>query len=81
MSKGSPLIAIRLPGDSLQQLDDLIAANNAIKRGEPWTRSSWIRDCVVDKVFHQWRARFKAGVLKADVADRLFGVEESNKDS
>jgi hypothetical protein len=81
MSKGSPLIAIRLPGDSLQQLDELIAANNATKQGEPWTRSSWVRDCVVDKVFHQWRARFKTGVVKADVFDQLFGVDDEHKDS
>ncbi len=75
MSKGSPLIAIRLPGDSLEKLDQLIADNNACKLGELWTRSSWIRDCVVDKVFHQWRGRFRRGVLKADVFDKLFRAD------
>jgi hypothetical protein len=81
MSKGSPLIALRLPGETLAMLDQLIEKNNRSKRGEPWTRSSWLRDCIIDKVFHQFRARFRTTFEKVEVHEALIAGELFNKDS
>lgn len=81
MSKGSPLISLRLPGETLRMLDLLIDRNNYSKNTEPWTRSSWVRDCVIDKVFHQFRAKFGGSVAKKQIAERLMSGELWNKDS
>lgn len=59
MSKGSPIITFRLVEDDLEILEETVERNNETRKQEPWTRSSWIRAAIVERLRHQERAKNK----------------------
>lgn len=57
MSKGTPVITIRIPPGVVQQIDEIAKQSINRKATEPWTRSSWIMQAIVDKLDHVRRGR------------------------
>lgn len=56
-SKGSRIIPIRLPSDLLDQVDKAVQGSELRRKGEPWTRSSFIRRAIEEKLAHAARSR------------------------
>ena len=57
MTKGSPIIPIRIQPNLLDQINRAINNANANRRLEPYSRSSWILAAIQDKLAHLARAR------------------------
>ncbi len=57
MSKGSPIIPIRIEHALLHCLDTEIAKVNRTRKYEPYTRSSFILAAIKDKLKHLFRSR------------------------
>jgi len=57
MSKGSQIIPVRIPEDLLAVVQQTIQSANSKRRHEPYTVSSWIRQCVAEKLSHLKRSK------------------------
>jgi hypothetical protein len=57
MSRGNPITLLRLPPDLLRLIDEEVIRQNAFRPGEPYTRSSWIRQALKERLDHLARAR------------------------
>jgi hypothetical protein len=57
MSAGSQIIPVRLAAELLDDMDEAIAAANCSRRAEPYTRSSWLRAVVREKLAKLERGR------------------------
>lgn len=57
MSKGSPIIPLRLNEIHLREIDAAIKATNKRRSLAPYTRSSWIRAAIEDRLQHIQRSR------------------------
>jgi len=60
MSKGSPIVPVRIPTSLLETIDAEIAKVNLHWNVIPYTRSTWIIAAIKDKLKHANRSR-KAG--------------------
>jgi hypothetical protein len=49
MSRGSPLVSIRIPAELLEQVDQKVT-RSATRRDVPWTRSSFIVAAIEEKL-------------------------------
>jgi hypothetical protein len=56
MSRGSPIVPIRIPVDLLAQVDAYVARSAHTRPGEPYTRSSWIIKAIEDRIAHARRS-------------------------
>lgn len=56
-NRGSPLVALRIPKQLLQQIDKQIESCNRTRREEPYTRSSFIIAALVERFEKYGRAR------------------------
>lgn len=59
MSKGSPIIPVRVPADLLAQVDEFIARTADKRPDGAFTRTSFILKCVADKLAHIYRSNRK----------------------
>lgn len=59
MSKGSPVIRVRVPAELKAAMANAIEQANAYTRDEPYTGSSWIRKAIADKLNHLQRRRLQ----------------------
>lgn len=57
MSKGSPIIPIRINQIDLDRINAAIAQVNKRRRFAPYTRSSWIMSAIQDKLAHMTRGQ------------------------
>lgn len=57
MSKGSPIITLRIPAELLANVQVVVAETGANCKGEPWNLTTWILQAIKDKLAHQQRAR------------------------
>jgi hypothetical protein len=57
MSKGSPVVPVRIPAELLAVIDATVSRVNVKTRGEPYTRSSWILAAIRDRLAHMERAK------------------------
>lgn len=57
MSKGSPIVPIRIPPDLLGEMERVIAARNVVTRGEPWTRTGFVISAIREKLLKMERSR------------------------
>lgn len=56
MSKGSPVIRARVERDLYAQIQEAIRRANATTAEEPYSESSWVRKCILDRLAHLERA-------------------------
>lgn len=59
MSKGNPIVPIRIPKDLLDKLDEAMFFSGERRREGEWTRSSWIIQAIKDKLAHRARSNNK----------------------
>lgn len=59
MSKGNPIVPIRLDPVLVAQIDDVIARTADTRRDGPYTRSSFIVKAILDKLAHIHRSNRK----------------------
>lgn len=57
MSKGSPIVPVRIPEATLNAMEDTIECRNANSREAPWTRSEFINIAIREKVKKMHRSR------------------------
>lgn len=57
MSKGSPVVPIRIPATLLERIETQIAESNPRRKGEPWTRSAFILSAIEEKLAKMERSR------------------------
>lgn len=57
MSKGSRIITLRLPPELEARVMETIESNNRHRREEEWTITSWVIDCIREKLRHQSAAQ------------------------
>lgn len=57
MSKGSPIVPIRIPAELLALVDEQIASSNTRRGDEPWTRSAFIIAAIKEKLDKMERSR------------------------
>jgi hypothetical protein len=50
MSRGSPLVTIRIPAELLGLVDEIVARSAATRRDGPWTRSSFFVRAIEEKL-------------------------------
>jgi hypothetical protein len=50
MSRGSPLVSIRIPAELLELVDQAVARSADTRRDGPWTRSSFILAAIEEKL-------------------------------
>jgi hypothetical protein len=60
MSRGSPLLTIRIPTELLGLVDDAVARSVHTRRDGPWTRSSFINKAIQEKIAKMARSSGKA---------------------
>jgi hypothetical protein len=59
MSRGNPIVQMRVDDEFLQRIDEAIESRNKHSREAPWTRSDWLRQAVLDKLSHIARSKGK----------------------
>lgn len=59
MSKGSKIVPVRVPPLFLAAIDAAIVEANKNRKGEPYTRSSWILSACSSKLDHNSRGKKK----------------------
>jgi Arc/MetJ-type ribon-helix-helix transcriptional regulator len=69
-SRGSPVVPIRIPPDLLRRIDEAIASNNAVRPGEAYDRSEWIRKAIEERLAKQARGRRKGRGRATAAADQ-----------
>lgn len=57
MSKGSPMVPIRIPAELFQRIEAQIALTNVFARDEEYTVSSWLRKAAEEKLAKMIRSR------------------------
>lgn len=57
MSKGSPVITLRIPQDMLDEMDSAIGSANWHSKIEPYRRASWIKAAIKQKLDHIKRSK------------------------
>lgn len=57
MSKGSPIVLLRVKQEVLDQIDAAVARSVDTRHDEPYTRSSWIMSAILAKLDHPARAK------------------------
>lgn len=57
MSKGSPVVTLRVPEEELARLDAAILACNSRRKGTPWSRTDFIMAAVREKLAKMARSR------------------------
>ena len=50
MSKGSPVVTVRIPDELLELMDEIIARSAATRKESPWSRSSFIIAAIEEKI-------------------------------
>lgn len=60
MAKGSPVVAVRIPTELLELIDDVIVRSAATRKDGPWTRSSFIIAAIEEKLDKMARSAGKA---------------------
>ena len=61
MSRGSPVLTIRIPAELLRLVDQIVSRSVDTRRDGPWTRSSFILKAIEEKVQKMARSAGKAG--------------------
>jgi hypothetical protein len=56
MSKGSPIISLRLSPLVLAAVDAAIERGNKYRTAAPWTRTAWIHAAIHEKLAHSIRS-------------------------
>ena len=59
MSRGNPIVQMRVDEEFLAMIDAAIASRNEHSREAPWTRSDWLRQAAMDKLAHIKRSKAK----------------------
>ena len=59
MSKGSKVVPVRIEAELLAMIDLLILRANEHTQEEPYTRSSWIKKALAEKINHLARSKKK----------------------
>jgi hypothetical protein len=78
MSKGNEIVHFRCPPELLADIQRAIASANNHRRDEPYTLSSWLTDCVRDrlaKLSHAKMSRLRRSKANRSKA-HLVGVKE-----
>ena len=76
MSKGSPIVPIRVPAELLVEVDRYVSESADSRKGEPWSRSSFIVTAIRDKLFHLERGRSRSRARsRARLQARVDGLE------
>jgi len=60
MSRGSPLLTVRIPAELLALVDQTIARSAGTRRDGPWTRSSFIISAIEEKLAKMARSAGRA---------------------
>lgn len=60
MAKGSPVVAVRIPSELLELVDEIIARSAQTRRDGPWTRSSFVVAAIEEKVKKMARSAGKS---------------------
>lgn len=60
MSRGSPLVSVRIPAELLELLDHAVARSVDTRRDGPWTRSSFIVAAIEEKLKKMARSAGKS---------------------
>jgi len=50
MSKGNPILQVRVPAELLRQVESSIHSANLARKDRPYDLSSWIRHAIVEKL-------------------------------
>jgi hypothetical protein len=74
MSKGTQVITIRLSEYYTDKIDEAVKRRNVTTRREPWTRSCFIKQAILDKLAHMERSK-KKKVAKPET----WSYEEENQ--
>jgi hypothetical protein len=61
MSRGSPVLTVRIPAELLQLLDQTVARSVDTRLNGPWTRSSFIVKAIEEKLAKMARSAGRAG--------------------
>lgn len=61
MSLGSPQVILRVPQHLLDRIDEEVWRQNASRAGEPYDRSSWIRQAITERLAKLERGRKPTG--------------------
>lgn len=61
MSKGSPIITVRIGHELLAKMDAAIASANVTCFDEPFQRTRWIKKAIAEKLAHLARSKKKKG--------------------
>jgi len=72
MSRGSPIVPVRIPAELLAEIGQVIDGRNERARGAPWTRSEFIVLALREKLAKMERSR--SGRAKA--AGRRAGADQ-----
>jgi metal-responsive CopG/Arc/MetJ family transcriptional regulator len=49
-SRGSPVVAVRIPAELLELVDQIVARSADTRKDGPWTRSSFIIKAIEEKI-------------------------------
>lgn len=69
MASGSPIVPIRIPPVFLSLIDGAIKSANKQRKLQPYNRSTWILNCVLDRINKLERGRKRAKKTEGKEAD------------
>jgi len=87
MSKGSPKVVVRLPGDLASQIAKAVKSANGSYGIDRYTVGSWIRKAICEKLNHlnrshrKFMAEVDAIIAEHDFKDLKHGVIELGEDA
>ena len=55
--RGSKIINVRIPDETLAEIEAIVGRSVLHAKGEPYTVSSWIKKCIAEKLNHLSRGR------------------------
>ena len=61
MSRGSPILTLRIPAELLRLVDQKVARSVGTRRDGPWTRSSFVVRAIEEKLAKMARSNGKRG--------------------
>ena len=79
MSKGSPIIPIRIHQSDLDRIEAAVRSSNQRRREPPYNRSSWIIAAITEKLDHIARGRKLRIRLTCPTCDRTLDTEPDSK--
>ena len=82
MSKGNPIIKLRVSREKLAEINSAIDSANVSRREEEYRISSWIRAAIEEKLAHLKRSKRKKQKKQVDeggVSETIFEVKEEAK--